>query len=166
MATLVEVKSSAVLLLVLLLAGCAGGSRSAGGGAGSGASPATPAPSALPTSPPSSGVGPQPDRSSTPACAEVRAGIDAFNAGDFERTVQHFRTAVPLARRQAAADSSSSAKDLLAAVRYYAGLAPDDYLTSAASSPEFAQYKAITLGQCAAGAEPGVPSETSPGVTT
>jgi hypothetical protein len=167
------VKPSAVLLLVLLLTGCAHEARSASGASGSTASPtapSTPSPSALPTSPPtsppSSDVGSQPDRSLTPACVEVRAGIDAFNAGDFDGTVQHFRTALPLARRQAAADSSASARDLLAAVRYYAELAPGDYLTSSATSPDFAKYKAITLGQCeGAGVQPVAPSE-SPGVTT
>jgi hypothetical protein len=98
----------------------------------------------------------------------VRAGIDDFNTGDFDGTVGHFRAALPLARAQAAKDGSSSAQDLLAAVRYYADLAPKDYLRSAASSPGFAKYKAITLGQCVAvgTVPPDDQSSGSPGLTT
>jgi hypothetical protein len=107
----------------------------------------------------------QPDMSDTKACAEVRAGIDDFNQGEFAGTVEHFRTALPLARQQAQAHPSRSARDLVDAVTYYAELAPDDYLASSGSSLEFAKYKAITLGQCVVGTEqPG--GSGSPGVTT
>ena len=86
----------------------------------------------------------------TDACAEVRLGIDAFNQGDFSGTVDHFTRAVPLARAQVSAHDTKAAEQLLAAVTYYAHLAPQDYPRASLSSPEFAQYKQITLGQCEA----------------
>ena len=82
----------------------------------------------------------------SPACDEVRAGIDAFNQGDFEGTVEHFEDALPLATAQD--DGSESAGDLVEAVQYYADLAPADYPEAARSSAEFLKYKNITLGQC------------------
>lgn len=105
----------------------------------------------------------QPDMSATPACAEVRAGIDDFNQGEFAGTVMHFRLALPLAEQQARSRPSRSARDLVDAVTYYAELAPEDYPQSAGSSMEFAKYKAITLGQCVAGTESGS-EPTDPGV--
>jgi hypothetical protein len=80
------------------------------------------------------------------ACEEVRTGIEAFNLGDYEGTVEHFVAAVPLAEGQD--DGSATARDLVEAVRYYAGLAAEDYREAARTSAEFAKYKAITLGQC------------------
>ena len=82
----------------------------------------------------------------SPACAEVRAGIDAFNEGDFEGTVEHFEDALPLAEAQD--DGSAAAGQLVDAVRYYAELRPGRYLEAARSSRQFAKYKTITLGQC------------------
>lgn len=79
-------------------------------------------------------------------CEEVRTGIDAFNAGDYDATVEHFEAALPLAVQRD--DGSTMASDLIEAVRYYAALAPEVYPKAALSSPEFAKYKAITLGQC------------------
>jgi hypothetical protein len=156
-----------MVLMMLLLGACATEGRSTGASAGTPSPSPAPSKSAVPSAPPSAGVGPQPDRSDTPACGEVRAGIDDFNVGDFQGTVGHFRTAVPLARKQAASDGTTAARQLLEAVRYYAELAPDDYLSSAASSPQFARYKAITLGQCVASATVPPPGESteSPGVT-
>jgi hypothetical protein len=129
-------------------------------------------PSADPTSRPTSGPSApgsatptQPDASDTPACAEVRAGIDAFNAGQFDRTVAHFRVALRLAREQFRTDPSAAADDLLEAVGYYAELAPQDYPESARSSTEFAKYKAITLGQCVTDTMPLQEPSESPGVT-
>ncbi len=104
---------------------------------------ATPSPSA-----PEPGAPVQPDARDSPACAEVRAGIDAFNTGDYQETVKHFRLAQPLSRSQARTAPSQGAEDLVEAVNYYARLAPEDYPESARSSVEFAKYKAITLGQC------------------
>ncbi len=113
-----------VAALVLLASGCA-----AGGEASKAESRAGSAPGAT-------------------ACDEVVAGIDAFNLGDFSSTVRHFRAAVPLAEAEARDDDSQEAADLVDAVHYYADLPAEDYLEAADSSPEFAKYKEITLGQC------------------
>lgn len=80
------------------------------------------------------------------ACEEVRAGIDAFNDRDYDATVEHFELAVPLAEAQD--DGTTMASELIEAVRYYAALDAELYPEAARSSPEFARYKAITLGQC------------------
>jgi hypothetical protein len=125
-------------------------------------------PTRQPTSSPSapdSDAPTQPDASDTKACEEVRAGIGAFNAGEYERTVEHFRLALPLAREQFRSNPSGAADDLVEAVTYYAELAPEEYPESARSSAEFAKYKAITLGQCVSGTEPLRESSESPGVT-
>lgn len=131
------------------------------------------APSAEPTKQPTStpsapgtpnGSGPlaaQPDASDTKACAEVRAGIDAFNARDYAGSIDRFRLAVPLARAQAQTTPSQGADDLVEAVKYYAGLAPDKYLESAAS-PEFLKYQVITLGQCMPVGEPSEEGSSGP----
>lgn len=90
------------------------------------------------------------------ACAEVRTGIAAFNEGDYDGTVEHFEAAVPLAEGQD--DGSAEAGDLVEAVRYYAELEAEEYPDAARSSPDFAKYKAITLGQCMpVGSEPESP---------
>ena len=91
---------------------------------------------------------PAPEPATTDACAEVRAGIGAFNDGDLETTVERFRQAVPLAVAQAEKDDSKEAADLVEAVKYYADLDPSAYPEAARSSADFAKYKAITLGQC------------------
>lgn len=93
------------------------------------------------------------------ACQEVRTGIDAFNVGEFDETVAHFEEALALAEEQD--DGSAAAGQLVEAVRYYAELAAEDYPEAARSSPEFAKYKAITLGQCVSGVDE---SSESPGV--
>ncbi len=80
------------------------------------------------------------------ACAEVRTGIDAFNVGDYDGTVEHFEAALPLAEEQD--DGSTEAGELVEAVRYYAELDAELYPEAARTSPDFARYKAITLGQC------------------
>ena len=122
--------TSAVLLTAVLLGGCSGETASDD-----------------PTDSPSA--------KSSEACEEVRAGIDAFNEGDYATTVARFRKAIPLAQDQADADDSQRSDDLLEAVRYYADLDPADYPESARSSEEFAKYKAITLGQCVPVEQPG-----------
>lgn len=101
------------------------------------------------SSPSSSAPTPSSPAAAGTACDEVVAGIDAFNGGDFEGTVEHFKAAVPLAEAESKADPGPAADDLLEAVRYYADLAPADYTAASLSSPDFAKYKAITLGQCA-----------------
>lgn len=94
------------------------------------------------------------------ACDEVRAGIIAFNLGEYDETVRRFERAVPLAVQQM--DGTRASRQLIAAVRYYADLAPDDYPAAAQGSEEFATYKAITLGQCGDGLDqvPTSPTES------
>ncbi len=108
----------------------------------------------------------RPEVSETKACSAVRAGINAFNAGDFSITVDEFRRALPLARAQAEDNPSKAADDLVEAITYYAELAPEDYPQSAVSSPEFLKYKAITLGQCVGDGAPLEGESESPGITT
>lgn len=122
--------AATVLVLVAFASGCTGtdAPRSSDG-----------APSATPTEDATTVV-------DSPACEEVRAGIDAFNLGDFEGTVEHFEDALPLAEEQD--DGSAAAEQLVDAVRYYAELRPGRYPEAARSSPDFARKKAITLGQC------------------
>lgn len=146
------------LVLMVALSACSIGQRSPTATPTSRPGPSPSAPESSPSV--------QPDASATKACAEVRAGIDAFNSGDFETTVEHFRLAVPLARTQARSDPSPSADDLVAAVTYYAELAPADYPESAHSSSEFAQNKEITLGQCVTGTNPLEESTQPPSTTT
>ena len=133
-------------------------------------SPSAPSPSASsPSTPgPSAPSASSSQTAGSPACVEVREGIKAFNAGDYPVTVAHFKVALPLARAQADVSGSSEADDLLEAVRYYAQLAPEDYPEAARSSPEFAKYKAITLGQCVPVPLDELPDgdPTSPGTDT
>lgn len=143
--SLVDVKTLVAALMLLLLGACGIGGPSSGR-AGSG--------------------DPEPSTGAVAACDEVVAGIEAFNAGDFDATVAHFQKAIPLAEAEAKADDSIAARDLLEAVHFYADLAPRDYLESSQSSPEFAKYKKITLGQCPPGApppSPGTPSDDDSG---
>ena len=93
------------------------------------------------------------------ACKEVRSGIEAFNVSEFDETVAHFEKALPLAEEQD--DGSASAGQLVEAVRYYAELDADLYPEASRSSPEFAKYKAITLGQCSFEAESPESPESS-----
>lgn len=146
----------APLVPLVLLVGCSVGGPAESEAPSTSASP----PASSPGTPDSTGPGAG-GPAETPACAEVRAGIDAFNAGDLDQTVAHFVDAVPLAKKQL--DGSRQADDLLEAITWYAQLAPEDYPEASATSPEFARYKAITLGQCvAAGQDPGgQPSESS-----
>ncbi len=152
-------RTLAVALLLTLTTACSVGGEQR-------ESAATPSPSAPsdPGTPPDPGAG----SSGSPACAEVRDGIRAFNAGDYPETVAHFRAALPIARAEADTDPSSRADDLLEAVQYYADLAPEDYPEAARSSAEFAKYKAITLGQCVPAPLSELPGgdPTSPGTDT
>lgn len=85
------------------------------------------------------------------ACAEVRKGIDAFNADDFAETVRHFVKAKRPAKLNAKVDPEPEADALLDAIEYYANLDPADYPEAARTSEHFARNKAITLGQCTDG---------------
>lgn len=145
------------VLLVALLVGCGAGESSPGVSTSENSQNSeTPSPDA-----------PSPDApTSATACAEVRAGIAAFNDGDYDETVARFRDAVPLAETEAeeadAGADADAAELLLEAVEYYADLAPEDYLESSQTSPDFERYKQITLGQCVADEPPA--SEEPPGV--
>ncbi|MCW2846645.1 MAG: hypothetical protein JWR90_619 [Marmoricola sp.] len=146
------------ILLMAALTACSDGSND--GPSPSAHATRKPSPSA-----PESPSPAQPDASGTKACAEVRAGIDAFNAHEYASTVAHFKLALPLAKSQFRAKPAGAAEDLVEAVTYYAVLAPEDYPVSALSSSQFAKYKAITLGQCApVGGPPLGGSTEAPGV--
>lgn len=106
------------------------------------------------------------DPAATDACTEVRAGIDAFNTGDFDETVDRFRAALPLAEDQARTDDSTKAADLLEAVQYYADLEAGKYADAARTSPDFEKYKQITLGQCGPIEQPNPDDVEEPGVET
>ena len=138
------------MVVLLLVASCSTGDP----GSDTSAPPAR-----VPSAPESEA--PDLEPSKTPACAEVRAGIAAFNDADYEETVARFVAALPLAEEQV--DGSADADRLLEAVRWYAELAPEDYAKASVSSPAFAEYKAVTLGQClplgdVASEDPGVPA--------
>ena len=86
-------------------------------------------------------------------CALVRAGIDAFNEQDYDATVEHFVKVEVFAKVYSKEARSAKATALLQAVDYYAHLPASKYPEAARSSPDFAKYKAITLGQCVEEAE-------------
>lgn len=142
--------ATVAVVVVALTGGCAGDGGLSGSDAREGASStddSTPSDPETPATPsPRSGDTAVVD---SEACEEVRAGIDAFNLGEFDETIEHFQVALPLAEEQD--DGSVSAGELIEAVRYYAELDAELYPDAARSSPEFARYKAITLGQCVAG---------------
>lgn len=106
------------------------------------------------------------DPAAADACTEVRAGIDAFNTGDYDETIDRFREALPLAEDQASADDSKEAADLLEAVQYYADLEAGMYADAARTSPDFEKYKQITLGQCGPIEQPDPDDVEEPGVET
>ncbi len=141
-------RAAALVLAAATLGACASDESGTVGTA----SMLTPAPSQSPQDPTPD---PAPDGGSDAvakdACDEVAAGIGAFNAGDLEQTVASFERAVPLAEAEDAEADTRESADLLEAVRYYADLAPQDYPEASVSSPDFARYKAITLGQCLSG---------------
>ncbi len=154
------VVATVVVVGLALAGGCAGDGASDGSGdrQGTGRSDeSAPQDPGTPVAPsPRSGDAPVVD---SEACDEVRSGIEAFNTGEFDETVEHFEEALPLAEGQD--DGSVLAGQLIEAVRYYAELDAELYPEAARSSPEFAKYKAITLGQCLP-REDGTP--TSPDV--
>lgn len=92
------------------------------------------------------------DDAAAQTCAEVRAGIAAFNDRDYTGTVEHFVKAKPFARRYADLSDEKVADDLLEAVEYYAALPPRRYREAFAESRQFLKYQQITLGQCEVGA--------------
>ena len=133
----------AIVLTLLLLGACSGGSNE-----------------------PNEAMNGQETPEATDACTQVRAGIDAFNAGDYDETVDRFREALPLAEDQARSDDSQEAADLLEAVQYYADLEAGMYPDAARTSPDFEKYKQITLGQCGPIEQPDPDDVEKPGVET
>lgn len=91
------------------------------------------------------------DDAAAETCAEVRAGIAAFNRKDYAGTVDHFVKAEPLAKRYAELSDDKKADDLLEAVDYYAKLPAEEYPRAFANSRRFLEYKKVTLGQCESG---------------
>jgi len=154
------VVATVTIAVVALVGGCTGDgdSEESSGRQGLGTSDQSTPTAPGTTSAPSPRSG-EPAVIDSQACEEVRIGIDAFNVGEFDETVAHFEEALPLAEEQD--DGSAVAGQLVEAVRYYAELDAGDYPEAARSSPEFAKYKAITLGQCVSGV---VESSESPGV--
>lgn len=152
--------ATVTVVVVALTSGCtdAGGADVSDDRQGA-ATPDGSAPADPETPPaPSPRSGEDPAVMDSPACEEVRAGIDAFNVGDFDKTVEHFEAALPLAEEQD--DGSELASQLIEAVRYYAELEAELYPEASRSSPEFARSKAITLSQCMLGED----TPESPGV--
>lgn len=131
-----------VVAVVLLASACSGAGASDDSAPAPTPTLGTLAPTPPPTPPPTSNA------AGSETCDEVVAGINAFNEGDYDETVSHFERALPLAEA-AAADGSVDAGLLLEAVQYYATLPAGDYLDASQSSPDFARWKAVTLGQCA-----------------
>lgn len=119
---------------------------------------ASPSPEAQ-SRPPSASPDPaEPQPNEPSSCADVRAGIDAFNRGDLEETVSRFEEALPLAETAADEEPSRLADDLLEAVEYYAELPAEDY-PAAVETPAFEKYKQITLSQCAGEGQIASPDE-------
>lgn len=163
---------AAPVTLLALLVGCSDDDPAGDGAAARADATSSPTPAPSDPGTPSGGDDGAPSQDAAPApgdpdaavpgaCRQVVLGIDAFNLGDYEETVRRFEQAVPLAREAVDDDPTTEAADLLEAVEYYAELAPGDYLEAAATSPDFARYKEITLGQCAA-AGAGRPVQSEP----
>lgn len=149
-----------LLLCGLVLGACSSGGsseESLGGSSSEG-------PTSSPSSPGSPGGEPSTDASGTrkAVCSKVVAGINAFNAGDFDTTIEQFRDAVPLASGALATSPSQESKLLLRAVRYYADLPADDYPEAARSSRDFQRWKSVTLTLCASGQDQLSPGPQDP----
>ncbi len=157
-------RALALLALALPAAACTAGTD----GTAAPAAPAAPdasssAPSASSTPSPGA-AGPDYGRpAATPACADVRAGIDAFNLSDYDAAVAAFDRALPLARQQAEEYAVPPARRLLEAVSYYAALDADELAAAFPPAPEDRKYQLVTLAQC----QPTGPGPTeSPDVQT
>lgn len=148
-------KALAAVVLVATLAACGGT------GDGDGDLGGSPRRLDVPTPPSSSAApGPATDLASTEVCDLVRQGIDAFNVGDLDGTIERFEAAEPLAEELAEDQPSDDTATLLDAVRYYAELPADEYAEANESSPEFLRFKDFTLTECAYTGAPGEPSDT------
>ncbi len=149
-------------VVVLALTGCAGaddeGERATAGGPSSAAPSAPSSPSAPPSGTGVPSPPPGTDLAGSETCNLVRRGIDAFNLGDLDATVETFADAVAVAEDLAEDEPSDATRYLLEAVRYYAALPAEDYQDANASDPEFARYKDFTLRECAYDVPPGGPA--------
>lgn len=101
-----------------------------------------------------SGGGAEIDLAATDVCGLVRDGIDAFNIGDLEGTIERFEEAIPLAEDLAEEQPSEQTETLLDAVRYYADIPARDYVEESQTSAEFLEFKDFTLTECAYGGPP------------
>lgn len=144
-------KALAAVVLVATLAACSGTDDAGDDGPTAAPDPTRSSSSAAP--------GPEVDLASTEVCDLVRQGIDAFNTGDLDATIERFEQAEPLAEELAADEPSDDTETLLDAVRYYADLPADEYAEANESSPEFLRFKDFTLTECDYGAGPE-PTET------
>lgn len=137
------------LLLTVALTGCASDDDAGDADPGPDSTPFVPEASKTPK--------PVVDLSDTEVCSHVRAGVDAFNSGDIEGTLEEFEVAVPLAEQLAEDEPSTDADILLEAVRYYAAIPADEYVEQSQTSSDFLRYKEYTLNECRAGGpvEPG-----------
>lgn len=88
------------------------------------------------------------DLATTRVCDLVRRGVDAFNNGDVEETIERFQEAVPLAEELATQQPSADTERLRDAVEYYAGIPADEYVEANDSDPTFADYRDFTLVTC------------------
>lgn len=146
-------KALASVLVLLGLIGCSSGGDPERASEPSAAAPSSPSSAPAdppdPSSPPAPPVGPTGDLATTEVCDLVRQGIDAFNVGDLDGTVERFEEAVPLAEDLAREQPSDGTETLLDAVRYYAEIPVEDYVEESESSPEFLRFKEFTLVECA-----------------
>ena len=142
-------RAAAVVLVVGTLGACSNDDSSAVGSPGTVVTE-IPESSQTPDAPETPDTPDTPDETDgLSACDEVVAGIDAFNRGELDETVAAFERAIPLAEAEDAEAGTELSGALLEAVRYYAALPAEEYPVASVSSPDFAKYKAITLGQCA-----------------
>ncbi len=148
-------KAVAALALLLALTACSGSDDTrADDGDEPAAAPPSSAPAPFvpdPSAPDDTGL----DLATTDVCDLVREGIDQFNLGDLEATIEAFEDAIAPAEQLADDQPSDRTRTLLDAVRYYAALPADDYLEASQSSPEFLRFKDFTLTECAYTGPPG-----------
>lgn len=157
------VRLVATLVLLLGLVACSGDGDDRSG-AGRPADPTTASDPADPSPSDRSAPSDPSDLAATDVCRLVREGVDAFNTGDVETTIERFEAAVGPAEDLARDQPSDDTALLLEAVRYYASLPADDYVEANASSPEFARYRDFTLTACAYAGPPDDATTIDPGI--
>ena len=88
------------------------------------------------------------DLATTRVCDLVRRGVDAFNNGDVDETIERFQEAVPLAEELATEQPSADTERLRDAVEFYAEIPADEYVEANATDPTFADYRDFALVTC------------------